>query len=133
MKYKSATPMKFNSSTIAGPKIVFVFTILYKKNAAPKNRGDFNDCLPYEKLLYRTGFVQQATLPVNNYFFVVSLTILVESTTTLVESTFLVVSTGATTGVSFLVVSVPEAVEAPPPHDAKAVAKAKPKITFFIL
>jgi len=26
-----------------------------KKNVTPKNRGDFNDCLPYENLYIESG------------------------------------------------------------------------------
>ena len=30
-------------------------SIFAKKNAPPKNKRGFNDCLPYEKSLYRTS------------------------------------------------------------------------------
>jgi hypothetical protein len=96
--------------------------------------------LPYEKLLYKSGFIQQAILPVNNYFFVVSFAILVESififeesTAILEESAFIFEeSTAILEESAVLVESAAGAVAAPPPQDAKATAIAKPKSTFFI-
>ena len=55
-----------------------------------------------------------------------------ESTLAAAESTFILEESTAILEESTFVESAAGAVEAPPPQEAKAVARAKPKITFFI-
>jgi hypothetical protein len=111
-----------------------IFANIFKKNVAPKNRGDFNDCLPYETLILNRLCFNKQPGRLLNYFLVVSAANLVESAalveSALVESVAILVESilVESTAVESVVVVVVEA----PPQAANAVVKAKPKRIFFM-
>ena len=101
-----------------------------RKVDAPKNRGDFNDCLPYENSYINPAILQATALELN-YFLIVSVVtvvLTVESVTTIAES-------GAT-GVTIVVESVVETsstfLSSPLEQDANDAATTANTNNFFI-
>jgi hypothetical protein len=62
---------------------------MYIKVDAPKNRGDFNDCLPYENLYIKPVFFKQCNRSDNYFFLVLSIFLAAVSIFAAAESIFL--------------------------------------------
>jgi len=100
------------------------------KNVAPKNRGDFNDCLPYENSYINPAILQATTLDLN-YFLIVSVVtvvLTVESVTTIAESG----ATGVTIVVESVVLTSSTFLSSPLEQDANDAATTANTNNFFI-
>ena len=107
----------------------------FKKVDAPKNRGVFNDCLPYENSYINPAIITSNLAGCVNYFLTESITALAESMVDFAESMVTLaesITAEAESTVAVAVESVVVDVEAESLQAAKVAAIANTNNTFFI-
>jgi len=124
----------------------FFALIFFRRNTtkvdAPKNRGDFNDCLPYENLYIEPviNFKQSGNWFDNNYFFAAESIFFAAESILLAALSIFATAESTTAGIAALIESavLAESAEAVAEVSAELlqatneVAIAKTKSNFFI-